>query len=149
MPIHSRQVICQRGPTAVEWTEIGLTGNPANEYPTVPGGWINQPAWALTANGIYYHQLKGPNSPQDWPLTPPAESGTNLGRNGGPSTDMLMTYDASTNKLIGQAGSTGIPAIIWEGSLSLGKTSQQVIDPFVVRSPTPTSPVSTYRSPSR
>jgi hypothetical protein len=129
----SAKLSASGGQPAVAWTEIGLSGNPTNEYPSGPGGWINQPAWALTPNGIYYHQAKGANAPQDWLLNLATGSWTNLGNSGGPTTDTLMTYDASTNRLIAQAGTTATPAIIWEGSLSGGGAAGQPLpNPLVV-----------------
>jgi len=116
----SGKLSASNGHPVMTWTEIGLNGTPPNEYPVGgPGasGNANQPEWAMTPNGIYYHQAKGANAPQDWLLDPVAGTWTNLGNNGGPTSDTLFTYDASTNKLIAQAGSASTPAIIWEGSL--------------------------------
>ena len=122
------------GQPSVVWTEIGTTGNPTNEYPNGPGGWINQPAWALTPAGIYYHQAKGSNAPQDWLLNTTTGNWTNLGNLGGPTTDTLMTYDASTNRILAQSGSTGTQAVIWEGIPGRrgGGLGQPLPNPLVV-----------------
>jgi hypothetical protein len=81
-----------------------------------------QPALAYNplTHKILYHQIYDVGAPKDWQYDPVADTWTQLiSTGGGPTTDLVMAYDAANNRLIGfnlSAPASGVPDV-WQGVL--------------------------------
>ncbi len=101
------------------WTQKALN---TVAPPVYSGPGTAQPAMAYNPliYKVLYHQTSNTGAPRDWQYDPVADVWTQLvSTGGGPTSDLVMTYDVANNRLIGfslSAPATGVPDV-WHGVL--------------------------------